>query len=191
MRASRSPPRRGPSGASRSDGQEWALTPVPPRPIPPAHHGDRPPAVARYRARPDDLTARHHARGSNGAPRRVAVARRVDGLRDCPPLAKCRDWYESLPPSVSEPPRPTGLGGQASPAERIRVSTRQTPASEVRTRASRGRTPAPARRTRAPTAQIRAPPGRSQPKAWTQRKPLPEWCTRGCSPRCVPRHSLP
>ena len=46
----RSPPRRGPSGASRSDGQEWALTPVPPRAIPPAGHGDRPPAVARCRA---------------------------------------------------------------------------------------------------------------------------------------------
>ena len=32
-------------------GPEWALTPVPPRPIPPARRGDRPPAVARCRAR--------------------------------------------------------------------------------------------------------------------------------------------
>jgi hypothetical protein len=32
----RSPPRRGPSGASRSDGRGSALMPVPPRPIPPA-----------------------------------------------------------------------------------------------------------------------------------------------------------
>ena len=46
-----SPPRRGPSGASRCEGRGWALTPVPPRPIPPAGRGDRPPGVARCRAR--------------------------------------------------------------------------------------------------------------------------------------------
>ena len=51
MRASPSPRRRDPSGASRVEGRGWALTQVPPRPIPPAGHVDRPPEVARCRAR--------------------------------------------------------------------------------------------------------------------------------------------
>ena len=46
-----SPPRRGPNGASRSEGPGSASTPVPPRPIPPAGRGDPPPGVARCRAR--------------------------------------------------------------------------------------------------------------------------------------------
>ena len=118
--------------------------------------------VRRGVRRPGDSTARHHARGSTSARRPVAAIRRVDGLRDCPVLAKCRDWYESLPPSVSEPPRPTGLGGQASPAERIRVSTGQTPASAVRTPASAGRTRASRGRTRASAGRTRAFAGRTR-----------------------------
>ena len=49
--ASPSPPRRGPSGASRSEARGWALTPVRPRPIPPARRDARRPGVARCRAR--------------------------------------------------------------------------------------------------------------------------------------------
>ena len=53
--------------------REWALTPVPPRPIPPAGRGDRPPGVARCRAR-------HAARRCRG-PRSPCPSRRPGHAR--------------------------------------------------------------------------------------------------------------
>ena len=59
-------------------GPGWALTPVPPRPIPPARRGDRPPGAARCRARP----ATQHCRG----PQSPCPSRRPNHARCATPV---------------------------------------------------------------------------------------------------------
>ena len=98
MSAWPSPPRRGPSGASRSEGRGWALTPVRPRPIPPARRGDRPPGVASCRAR-------HATRRCRG-PRSPCPSRRPGHAR-CgrPGCRRRRPGRGSAPRCVRRSPR--------------------------------------------------------------------------------------